>query len=351
MLQFLPLILSCFTCFLTSTMANAEALTSTNPSTIDPYPVYTGIWTNWSHGKIMGATLTLGRRDADLLIAFTAFFIAFISTRTWRILCFCFHRLFSTSSPQDIVYHQRQAILRNSSSPEDSIYWFWQLLWAVRHSKRFVRILPIIVTAVSCMTAFTLAGGFSSRLSTGVGNEVLISSANCGAANIPNISEDINTSYAFRPYCAKKITDAANYARRCYTVNAGADCSSFVTPRLQSIQDLNASCPFSEPMCRRQSGNIRLDSGYVDSHKHLGLNSPPGRRILWRHVVHCAPLVTEGFTSQEDNSQASTRYHYGSVTVRDGDVDYIYKAPSLESQYSDVLSEDNFVSHGNHKIQ
>lgn len=332
-------------------MASAEALTSTSPSPNDPFPVYTGVWTNWSRGKILGATLTLNRQDADLLIAFTAFFIAFIATRTWRILCFCLHRLSSTSGPRDIIYHQRQAILRNSSSPENSIYLFWQLLWATRHRKKALRVLPIISTAVICVMFFALAGGFSSRLSTGVGNEVLISSANCGTAYPPLVSEDVNIAYAFRPYCAKKIMDAANYAQRCYTVNSGADCSSFVKPRLESRQDFNASCPFSGSMCRTQSSNILLDSGYIDSHKHLGLNSPIDQRILWRHVVHCAPLVTEGFTSQGNKSQAFTKYHYGNLNMGDREVDYIYTADSLEAQYSAIFDKDYAVTHNSVKIQ
>lgn len=149
LLKTLPLIFSCSKVSLMNERTTGDNFASSDPSTMDPYPVYTGIWTNWSRGKIMGATLTLNRQDADLLIAFSAFFIAFISTRTWRILCFCFHRSFSTSSPQDIVYHQRQVILRNSNSPENSIYLLWQLLWATRHLKKSLQILPAIVTAIS----------------------------------------------------------------------------------------------------------------------------------------------------------------------------------------------------------
>jgi hypothetical protein len=49
-------------------------------STTDSYPAYTGILINWFRRKIMGAALTLSWQNADFLIAFTAFFIAFIST-------------------------------------------------------------------------------------------------------------------------------------------------------------------------------------------------------------------------------------------------------------------------------
>ncbi len=40
-----------------------------------PQRVYTGVWTNWSRGKMMGSTLTLTRTDANVFIAFLAFFV------------------------------------------------------------------------------------------------------------------------------------------------------------------------------------------------------------------------------------------------------------------------------------
>lgn len=299
----------------------------------------------------MGATLTLKRSDADFLIAFTAFFIAFVSTRTWRVLCFCYHGSFSTSSPQDAVYHQRQAILRNSSSPENGMYLLWKLIFTGHHLRRSSRTLFSALTAVACIAIFTLAGGFSSRISTSMGNEVLIQSANCGTAVPPSTAVDADTLMAFQPYMASKVMDAANHAQQCYLNNYGPDCSLFVTPRLRSKQNFNASCPFSEEICRSQSGNIRLDSGFVDSHEHFGMNSPPDQRIRWRQVVHCAPLVTAGFTSQENSSQAFTRYHYGRFGPINDTVDYVYKVPSLESQYSAILSDDSLISHKTYNIE
>jgi hypothetical protein len=35
----------------------------------------------------MGATLTLDRRDGNLLIAFTAVFVGIVTERFWRIAC------------------------------------------------------------------------------------------------------------------------------------------------------------------------------------------------------------------------------------------------------------------------
>lgn len=103
----------------------------------------------------MGATLTLNRVDGNLLIAFTAVFVGVVTERIWRIACVLvsyfskrivrdhatsksfghfrsaqtnnigldtdvgdsriFYRCYSSSEPRDALYHQQQAILRNST--------------------------------------------------------------------------------------------------------------------------------------------------------------------------------------------------------------------------------------------
>lgn len=80
---------------------------------VQEYPVYLGAWTNWSHGKISGLTITLTNQNGALLTAFLALFVTFTSTCFWRILSFTLHQHLSSSSAQDGLYHQRQSILRN----------------------------------------------------------------------------------------------------------------------------------------------------------------------------------------------------------------------------------------------
>ncbi|KAI0178465.1 hypothetical protein BJ166DRAFT_51477 [Pestalotiopsis sp. NC0098] len=129
------------------------------------WPIRLGLWTNWTLGPTMGKTLTLTRQDADLLIAFTAFFIGWVGARFWRILCLVCHRMLSSKEPQDGLYHQRQVILRNSSSAEDGLWKSVQLLWHWRGAarSRLRRLLPICLMASACIAAFVTAGGYSSH--------------------------------------------------------------------------------------------------------------------------------------------------------------------------------------------
>ncbi|KAI0444938.1 hypothetical protein F4803DRAFT_510322 [Xylaria telfairii] len=310
---------------------------ASNSGNPDQYPVYLGTWTNWSRGKVLGLTLTLRREEANLLVAFTAFFIAFVATRFWRVLCFAFHRLYSTTTSQNAVYHQRQAILRNSSTPEGGIQQLASLIWANRDrpSDWFAPLLVATVALLS-VTIFTAAGGLSSQISTAVGTEVLIWSLNCGILDPSDPG-----FYALSSSAAEMTDNAANYAQQCYsnTTAGNLDCGRFVTKRLPRTIHNNATCPFEEKLCRSTSTNLRIDSGYISSHEHLGINSPD--RFFVREVLHCAPMMTEGYTSQLSTPIGNlTLYHYGSILSPSGWLDYLFAAKSIESQYAFNLSPD-----------
>lgn len=320
----------------------------------DQYPVHIGLWTNWSRGRVMGATYTFKQSDANVLIAFVAFFIAFVSTRFWRILCFVLHRLYSTPDPQSAVYYQCQAILRNCSSPEEGIRLLFQLLWSGRSQKRF-RSITAAITAMLCVFAFTAAGIFSSLISTSIGNEVLVKSANCGYMSYPTLTQPgFSNAYSYK---AERLDNAANYAQRCYSNNSDEylNCGSFVKNKLSAFTiDKTAGCPFRNGICRETSKNLHIDTGYLDSHSDFGLNTPPDQRILWRNVLHCAPLVTNGFTSSRNTPSLGnlTFYDYGPLI---GDVisvrNHTYAAQSVESQYAFLLSPDTAANSGYYRLE
>lgn len=171
--------------------------------------VHLGVWTNWSRGRTMGATLTLNKSHGNLLIAFTAIFIGIVTNRMWRIACYFFHRCYSTANPRDALHHQRQAILRNSNSAESALYTIVQLTWVWQNitTRAIVRVLPAFLTAASCVIAFTVAGGYSSQISSALNNEVLLNGSNCGIVNPPR---DADLMSVVSPYDSKRVGDAVN---------------------------------------------------------------------------------------------------------------------------------------------
>lgn len=299
------------------------------------YPVYTGYWVNWSRGPVLGATYTTTREKGNLLIAFTALFVAYIAPRLWRIVCILFHRCYATGRRSDGLHYQRQVVLRNSSSAENSVWVLGQLLWFWSGSgqRPFRRLLPVLATASTCACAFALASGFSSEISTSVGNEVLMDGTGCRLPGQESRPPDINALWVRDR--STRMSNAANYAQQCYgndnendndnekTRPASAskgtmfDCTTFALKRLPAVINPDAPCPFNtlkngSNICHTSS-NLELDTGYLDSHEHLGINSPNDERILFRQVTNCAPLRTAGYSRNYTGPRGLnyTGYYYG----------------------------------------
>lgn len=133
------------------------------------------------------------------------------------------------------------------------------------------------------------------------------------------------------------MNNAANYAQQCYSSNATGtlDCTTFVKSRLQFSSILNASCPFSDNICRSNNSNLLLDSGLISS-DDFGLNMPSSQRMFRREVLHCAPLRTDGFSSNVSTEYHNyTRYLYGGTSG----FNYTYQVENLDATYG--IQADN----------
>lgn len=305
--------------------------------------IYTGLWTNWSRGAIMGATFTTTKQYGNLLIAFMALFVGFVASRAWRISCLILHRCYSTTADRNAIHHQRQVILRNSRTAESALFEILSLFWAWRKSQTqlVASLMPLVTFSVCYLAAFTVAGGFSSSISSSIGDEVLINGRNCGT---PTYNETIESSMIQAEITSELGNNAGNYAQQCYRTNessATTACNRFVRSSLaRHTVNTAAECPFQNQICRKAQSSIRLDSGYIDSHHDLGLNAPSGERFAYRYVLQCTPLETYNYTSHiEENGSGWDMYHYGFLPDGPSDnqtgfLDYIYKVEDLDSQYN-----------------
>jgi len=299
---------------------------------LERFDIYTGFWINWSRGKYAGATLTLSREDGGLLIAFLAFFIGVVGNSFWRLVCFGLHRYFSRPSPQDAVYHQCQAILRNCETSQNAVLNFFNLLfaWKQRAKRPISRLLPLVVLAIVVTCGSTVAGIFSSRVTTDTANEVLLTGSKC--AHISNGGRNVSNGLIVSSYQAKRAPRFLNYGLGCYlnSTDTNTDgCSTYVKPQLKLFVNRNATCPFKTKICKTQTGNLILDSGYIDSNNDLGINSDPRGRIQMRIVHQCAPLQTKGYIKIHNHTLAGTVFRYMYGTVREGfsETPWTYEQP------------------------
>lgn len=112
-------------------------LSAGNMSTTDyaSSDAYIGIWTNWSKGRILGATLTIPRREAGLLTAFLAIYVSAVGGQFWRIVCYAFHqaRARQIARRGDVVHRQIQVLLRNSEGAGGGLWEFARLPFQWRY--------------------------------------------------------------------------------------------------------------------------------------------------------------------------------------------------------------------------
>lgn len=143
------------------------------------------------------------------------------------------------------------------------------------------------------------------------------------------------------PYQVKEVQASASYAQQCYSLDiAGSlECGTFVKKRLNSIINTAAPCPFTESICRSSDANLLIDTGYLDTNDHFGLNAPPDQRLQHRRVIQCAPIVTEGHKTLSNltSDRSYTRYWYGEPT-RDPTRNFTYEYSNDDLWLSKTLN-------------
>lgn len=275
--------------------------------------------------------MTLPRAHGDVVIAFLALFVMFTGSHLWyrepgptqtlilelvmltrsrKIICFIIHQSQSTIVDKDGLHHQIQTILPNGL-PDISMAWrFSELLWAWRKKTNHVRrrIVPLLLISLVHFAAVTSAGLLASQVADSA-DEVLIRRSNdCGwydrdrpyeffkAQNLTD--EEFNFMDSFTISIRLQLIHARQYAMSCYksrngqaAPNKSTPCSSYVSQALQSTVNRNATCPFKSRACSAPA--LSFDSGYVDSHEHLGINAPQSERIQVRRLMTCSAVPLE----------------------------------------------------------
>ncbi|KAF2127586.1 hypothetical protein P153DRAFT_387328 [Dothidotthia symphoricarpi CBS 119687] len=318
--------------------------------------IYTGVWINRSYGTLQGSTLTLDRQRGSILIAFLALFVGATGRSFWKIVRYWIHVAVSTEARSDGVYHQRQALLRNSQLAQDAAINFFlaHLVWRSRVEHAGRKLLPVALAAFVVSGAFSLAGIFSSKVVANAANEVLLSGSNCGNMTHTQVSDTGAAANIWTEYFSslnQKASEYLTYAHKCYQNQTGSvskDCGIYVKASLPYTKDASAGCPFDAEMCTLPQGNLILDSGYLDSYKDFGLNSGP--QFLFRLKRHCAPLETDGyseaFTDQSDPPLQWMRYYYG--TSLGGLQPYTYRIRTNVTE--PTIDVDALFSEADYKI-
>lgn len=263
------------------------------------FRIYTGVWVNWSRGRLAGSTLTLSTSHGGLLSAFLAIFISLAGIAFWRITSFALHQMRAGKTFHDGLHHQQQLIFRNTGTASGALWQMLQLpkFWGNNAKNSWLRTLPLVLLALSNVVVFAIAAIFSSEVTKATGKNVIIQSPDCGNLkfdNVENGAADPVFQVAFRTVMLNETTEAAAYARNCYADDAnGLRCNRYVQTKIPWKTNVNASCPFDDELCFfGKTGAMEMDTGPIDSHHALGVNVPKEYRVTYRKVSTCSPIKT-----------------------------------------------------------
>jgi hypothetical protein len=198
-----------------------------------------------------------------------------------------------------------------------------------RARRPIFRLLPIIILAFVISAAFGVASIFSSNVTSDSLSQVLLKGTRCAA-----IDDDNGSAYQqltqLLPYQAERATKFLNYGMQCYADNAHIDgCNTYIKPRLSSTSTRGIPCPFGDNICKLDSDNLMIDTGYMDSLDDFGINTAPKDRFQLRMVHVCAPLKTQGYTRDFNDTTygAVKQYMYGPMDTVKGNISFTYQAP------------------------
>ncbi|RGP74710.1 hypothetical protein FSPOR_1289 [Fusarium sporotrichioides] len=260
------------------------------------FEIYTGTWTDWSRGRVLGATLTLSSRDASLLLAFIAAFVTVLAIRLWLIISFATHQLSAAGGKHDGLYYQRQVILRNIKSAPAAAWLFLQQAWYWRGIARssLARTIPLALFCILYSLGFAVLAVFSSQISDSASAYRLLRSPSCGFQT-PR-----------EPYQKATFDNqrAALYSKECYSNTSSPMCNILPTRELAWASSY-VDCPFGEKVCLDVPA-FKMESGMIDTHHDLGLNNLPKNRLKYKRETTCSPLDTGNFHQYINGSEAKS---------------------------------------------
>lgn len=255
------------------------------------------------------------------MIAFLALFVRLAGQHSWGILCYIIFRQRQKGLNSGSGQHRdpMQSILRNMNVDSTAAWQFMRLRWRLRSGERslFRRSILYAVIAVIHATLFVAAGVFVSTVTETGKNEVLLRGHTCGVWQDPS-AFDLYTSGSQADYIENNLwnswtyqltTMAADFSRQCYNTTAAdsalANCNAYAPNLLEWTLKDGVACPFDQKMCRNGQA-IRLDTGYLDSLLHFGINAKPEDRVKYRRLVECSPITMDGYVSQPLNTSQVT---------------------------------------------
>ena len=326
--------------------------------------IYTGTWINWTGGRVAGATLTISSQHGALLVAFLALFVSFAGSHLWDICRYAIFQYRCGRGPKDVYHQQQQLLLRNSTADTDMLWNLVKMTWAWRNTTKrpFLRSISLLIWATLQIIAFSAAGILSSQVAT-TQPEVLLRGSNCRTW-----SSRLNyLSPTFDPTSSEWTSDVADahesfitssrFTTSCYNQSSTSleGCLPYGRRKLNWSND-TAACPFDKSMCIDNAA-VQFDTGYLDTHLDLGINTPSEDRVQFRGISTCAPITTKGFasdwlnstqadlpaTSQPTPGELFLEFYYGETPARNVTPTFFFSNSTWIFEWDDSVTPNSYL--------
>lgn len=326
--------------------------------------IYEGIWINWSEGSVWGLTWTLCPTQATILTNSLALFTTVAGIQLWTVLRYAIHYLGTRrqQNPSTPHHTQQQLILRNAGGSFMTARLMLPLAWYERLStgERSWRAYAIGAIGIFHGVLFMIAGIFSNKAvatsSINGGSAVVSRSPQCGIWNNTYFNEAgiLYNNYSDQggfdlwiQYYAKladNVQLSLEYAQQCYISPARTDymsstCNTLKVPRL-TFQKYRTACPFAATVCHQEADAVVMDTGYIDTHNDLGINSKLDDRLKYRKLTTCAVLNDTTYVTNWNGSIVSDDLSLKPLP----ETAYAYYGPDIIKQTNWTYSYSNFAA-------
>ena len=291
-----------------------------------PDETYLGIWNNWTEHPLLASTLTLTKRDGALLVSLLTLFLSFTGSRLWKLCSYFvfqlrtrYHDATLPSASEYLLFARLQAILRNTSTASDGLVAFLEAAKspaaAVGNTKTFCSCFPLVLFAFLLFAWLGVASVLPSRF-IGTGSDVLLRPRSCGVwpefpTNVNNygdaVSEAIQYIGAWTGQRVQNMADSSHLNHNCYGATGTTAAQHCDSPGRRFVDwtfNTTDTCPFDDVSCL-STRSLVLDSGFVDSHVDLGINTRKENRIAFRKTLTCAVPDLKNYTAIYDRNNVT----------------------------------------------
>jgi hypothetical protein len=282
--------------------------------------VFYGFWVNYESHPVVGATLTVPIRWGNYLIAGLSTLITWAGFSAWGISAYLFHMRLSGKKNKDILDHQLQVLSRSASGAFESFCEGAQLhfAWRKRAANISRRILPIAIAGFIVWFSFIPAGILVAEVASKDYDQVIVLGMpeNCGdletqlpidadqRSNITELDIAVNSLLHYQTKKDRSDTKWARlYASTTYGNGSFGNNAKMASPFASATLPYTSKsvpCPWTISTRCLGPGLVegpawQLDSGRLNSHQHLGINTKPEDRISVRKLSTCGVIDTEAF--------------------------------------------------------